>query len=163
MTEDGKVCAACGGFGSFRGVLEVKRTIAKETRNSGVGFIVEFEVVESNMSGEHPIGSKCTWFQKMGIDGAQSSVKAWAAAVCGYDTSDKDRIVQDLSPHLAQMMKHATDNPADNDLTGLCVKVETTMIKTRNDKDFTRHDWSPYLEAEEEPRDAADEMGEGPA
>ena len=114
---DGKVCPACKGFGSFRGVLEVKRTIAKETRNSGLGFIVEFEVIETNMSGEHPISSKCTWFQKMGIDGAQSSVKAWAAACCGFASHEKNRILTELSPHLAKMLEHATDNPADNDLT----------------------------------------------
>lgn len=146
--------------GNFRGLLEVKRTIAKETRNSGTGFIVEFEVHETNNPAEHAKGSKCTWFQKMGVDGAQSSVKAWAAAVCGFASHEKDRIEKELSPHLAQTLEHATDNPADNDLTGQFVRVETMMVVTKKGNDFTRHDWSPYDETEEEPTDAVDEVKE---
>jgi len=145
--------------GGFRGVLEVKRTIAKETIRSGIGFIVEFEVVESNLPDQVQVGSKCTWFQKMSDRTvAFPAIKAWAAAVGGYHSYQKDEIEDEVAPELEGALTHATDNPADNDFVGCLVRVETDMIKTRNDRDFTRHDWQPYDDAEPEPRDAVDEV-----
>lgn len=159
VDSEGKICQACEGIGKFRGVLEVKRTIAKETVRSGIGFIVEFEIVESNMRTAHPVGSKCTWFQKMSDKTvAFPAIKAWAAAVAGYQVHEREAIEADVSPMLEKTLTHATDNPADNDFVGVLVRVETEMIKTRNDKDFTRHDWQPYDEQEPEPQDAVDDM-----
>lgn len=154
VTDEGKICAACVGLGHFRGVLQVKRTLAKETLRSGVGFIVEFVVVESNMLGAHPLGSKCTWFQKMSDRTvAFPAIKAWAAAVAGYASHERDAIEADVAPHLQASLAHATDNPADNDFVGCRVGVEATQIMTRNDREFTRHEWSPH-----EDLDAADEI-----
>lgn len=143
---------------NFRGVLEVKRTIAKETIRSGIGFIVEFEVIETNMPDQSPVGSKATWFQKMSDKTvAFPAIKAWAAACAGYEIHQKDDIEQEIAPHLADVLTHATDNPADNDFVGCLVRVETEQIKTRNDRDFTRHNWRPYDEADEHVTDAVDE------
>jgi hypothetical protein len=145
--------------GGFRGVLEVKRTIAKETIKSGIGFIVEFAIVETNMPDPHPVGSKATWFQKMSDKTvAFPSIKAFAAAVAGYESHQTAEIDDEVSPHLQALLQHATDNPADNDLVGQLVRVETEQVKTRNDRDFTRHTWGPYVEREEHVRDAVDEI-----
>lgn len=131
--------------GDFVGVLEIKRTIAKETIKSGIGFIVEMAVVETNMPDTMPEGSACTWFQKMSDKTvAFPSIKAWAAAVAGYHSHDKAAIEAELAPELGNVLTMATDNPADNDFVGQTVRLETHMIKTRNGRDFTVHTWSPH-------------------
>ena len=130
--------------GGFRGRLECVRTLNKETRQSGTGFIVEFKVLESNMPDEHPVGSKCTWFQSLkNKTVAFPSIKEWAAAMAGYASHDVDGIEAEVAPHLADTLMQAVENETDNVFTGCAVRVETTMIKTRNDRDFTRHVWSP--------------------
>lgn len=129
----------------FNGVVKVDKTIAKATRASGLAFIVEMVVVETNKPEEHPVGWRGSWFQKMtDKDVAFSSILAWAAACYGYTTEQKDQIKQELQPHLQELMKHATDNPDKNDFVGVLVKLETTQKKTKNDKDFTRYDFSPH-------------------
>jgi len=49
-----------------------------------------------------------------------------------------------VSPALKGLLNAATSSPADNDLVGIRVCVETEQVKTKNDKDFTRHTWAPY-------------------
>lgn len=162
----------------FHGVLEVKRTIAKETVRSGIGFIVEFEVMRVDRPGQgynpgdadnkvdkHELapvvkGEKRTWFQKMGDKTvAFPSIKAWAAAVSGYAAHEKDAIESEVAPHLESVLTHATDNPADNDFVGCRVEVDTSKTTTRNDREFTRHEWIPCEDPDEpEPRDATDEI-----
>jgi len=151
----------------FRGVLEVKRTISKETKRSGIGFIVEFEVVSVERSGkpDHElspviVGQKRTWFQKMSDKTvAFPAVLAWAAGVAGYEAHDKAKIEEEVASGLGDILNHATDNPADNDFVGALVAVETSQITTRNDREFTRHDWIPHEDPEEpEPRDAVDDI-----
>lgn len=137
--------------GGFRGVVEVTKTLAKQTRKSGVGFIVELKIVETNMPEEHPIGSKATWFQKMtDRDVAFPAIKAWAAACAGYEAHEKDKIEKEVAPHLSEALDNATTNPTDNDFVGVLLRLETEQIKTRNDRDFTRHEWSPYAESVDE-------------
>ena len=128
----------------FVGVLQIKKTIAKETRRSGTGFIVEFEVVESNRE-DVPVGGKCTWFQGMTDKTvAFPSIKEFCAAVAGYDPStQKEEIDAEVSPVLEEMLTTATTNPADNDLTGCNVAVETFNKKTQKGSDFTVHRWKP--------------------
>ncbi len=150
----------------FRGVVRVERTIAKESVKSGLGFIAECRIIEVERPGvegheKSPVvvGEKRTWWQGMTDKTvAFPALKSWAAAMAGYSLDMKDEIEADVAPHLEALMQHATDNPADNDLVGQWVRVETEMVKTRNDRDFTRHMWEPYVEREEHVRDAADEV-----
>ena len=130
--------------GGFVGVVEIKKTIVKQTRAIGPAFIVEMEVVETNME-EHPVGQRVTWFQKLtDKDVAFPAVAEWAAAVGGIDPSKKEQVKSEVSPHLKELMDHATDNPSDNDFVGQKVRLQTAQIKTKNDRDFTRHTWQPY-------------------
>lgn len=133
--------------GDFNGVLEIKKTLAKQTRKSGVGFIVEFSVVSTNMPDKHAVGSKVSWFQKMlDPDIAHGAVAEWAAACVGIDPADKKLVETEVLPALEGIMDEACDNPTENAFVGLHVGVTTQMTKTQNDRDFTRHTWHPVVQ-----------------
>lgn len=149
----------------FVGVLEVKKTLAFQTRKVGMAFIAEFTIIESNKpegtlrtvvkDGEEsmvpdafPVGTKCTWFQKLADkDVAFPAIKSFVAALSGYQLSDKNKIDEELSPHLADLLDTCTESPEDNQLVGLRVDVITTGVVTKNNRDFTRHDWDPHVYA----------------
>jgi hypothetical protein len=135
--------------GNFAGVVEIKKTLAKATRGAGIAFIVEMEIISTNLPEEHPIGSKATWFQKMqDKDVAFSSILAWAAACVGYDPQrQKAQIEAELAPELKETMKHATDNPDSNDFIGIQLVLETVKVKTKKGTDFTRYDFRPHVKA----------------
>jgi len=132
----------------FKGKVEVKKTIAKQTRRSGLGFIVEFVIRETNMPEKHAVGSKASWFQKM-IDPSVAfpAVAAWAAAMNGYDpNSQKEKIEAEVMPILRQLMTVATDNPDNpevNPFLGMWVALECWQKKTQNDRDFTVYNFYP--------------------
>ena len=131
--------------GGFNGVVMVMRTLGKETRSSGLAFIVELKVMSTNLPEEHPVGQKATWFQKMTDKSvAFPAIAAWAAACAGYQPHEKERIKADVFPHLRETMKHATDNPDDNSFIGVQLRLQTTMVTTKKGGDFTRYDFSPY-------------------
>jgi hypothetical protein len=130
---------------NFSGKVKVVRTLAKLTRAQGMAFIVELEVLESNLPDEHPVGSKVTWFQKLiDKDIAFPAIAAWAAACAGYELHQKDDIKEKLMPHLQDIMTEATDNPDNNAFVNSKLHLETTPVKTKKDnRDFTRYDFSP--------------------
>lgn len=126
----------------FRGHCKVHKTLLRQTRNSGECFIVEFEVLTSNMTDNHPIGSKATWIQKDN-DSAAGAILAWAAACCGVDPHDKPA-VKELQEGLQGVLETAV-NPMtpENDFLGSIVDVEAKGIKKRDGGDFTLHIWHP--------------------
>lgn len=133
---------------NFVGVVRIKATRLKNTQRSGLGFICEMEVLETNMPAVHPVGSKTTWFQKM-VDKtvAFPAVAAWAAACMGMDPANKEGIKAQVSPVLEQVMEIATDNPdnpAQNPFLNVVVRLETVGTLTREQRDFTRYDFRPY-------------------
>lgn len=131
----------------FMGRLRVKRTLWRDTVKSGAAFIVEFEVLESNVA-EHPVGSGGTWFQKMSDKTvAYPAIKAFAVAAFGYDRSDREGIERDISPNLDDVITHAVKNPDDNEFSNCEVLLETYSKKTQKGLDFTQHVWSPSPQA----------------
>lgn len=139
----------------FKGVLEVKRTIAKESVKSGVGFICEFEVISVERPGDpenelSPVreGEKRSWWQGMTDKTvAFPSLKAWAGAVAGYAPHEKEAIEEAIGgATLGDMLNEATEHPAENDFVGAWVGCETHMIQTKKGNDFTVHNWFPYVE-----------------
>lgn len=132
----------------FIGVVKILKTLAKETRNSGLAFIVEMEVVESN-NPDDPPGKKKTWYQSLvKKDVAFPAVAAWAAACVGYDPSQKEILKAEVFPVLKDLMSAATDSPEKNDFIGLLVRLETEKTITKEKKqDFTRHNFAPYKKA----------------
>lgn len=130
--------------GGFNGVVECQRTLTKETIKSGIGFIVEFKIIETNLPEEHAVGSRATWFQKMGDKTvAFPAVKAWASAMAGYHPHQKQEIENEVAPHLSETLAAATENETDNVFTGVAVRVSTETVITRNGREFTRHQWAP--------------------
>jgi len=155
----------------FVGVLEVRKTVAFQTRSHGMAFIVEFEILESNkpegttrtiqvdgaekvVADAFPVGTKATWFQKLSDkDIAFPAIKAFVAVLSGYTLDQKDKIDEELSPELADLLDTCTETPDDNPLVGLRINVTTTGVVTKNNRDFTRHDWDPYVYPETEGSD----------
>jgi len=129
---------------NFAGVAKIKKTLTKSTRSVGLAFIVEMEVLETNMPDHHPVGQKVTWFQKLtDKDIAFPAVAEWAAAVAGLDPTDKQAVTREVMPVLKDMMEHATANPTDNDFINQKVGLETVLVMTKNNREFTRHTWHP--------------------
>lgn len=137
---------------NFDGVVIVRKTLAKATRNKGIAFIVELEVEQSNLPQDHPVGSKGTWFQKLiDKDVAFPAIKVWAAACGGFHSHQKDEIEQTLcciNPEtnnvlLDDLVNYAVHNPDTNDFVGQRLRLATQQVKTKNNTDFTRYDFSP--------------------
>lgn len=127
---------------NFIGIVEIKKTLAKQTRSAGLSFIVELEVIDTNMPEKHPVGQMVTWFQKLtDTDIAFPAVAEWAAAAAGIDPGNKKAVKEEVMPALKAAMEHATDNPTENDFVGMRVGVETVQIETKNKREFTRHTW----------------------
>ncbi len=135
----------------FRGELEVKKTVLQETLKSGDAFIVEFEILTSNMPDEHPVGSRGTFFQKMSDKTvAFPSITALIATLSGFALHQREAIKSEVSPNLDDILTRAIKNPdgedstqEQNDLIGLTVHLETEAVKTQKGADFTRHNWYP--------------------
>lgn len=145
----------------FRGILEVKRTLVKDTRKGALGFIVEFEIM-ANMTppraqlevpdawdkarNEYPVGSRCTWFQKMNDRTvALPALKAFVSACSGLEIFQKKEIEQQIAPHVQQLLEQCIASPEANPLIGVNVFVECMKVQTKEKgADFTRHDWRPH-------------------
>ncbi len=129
---------------NFQGVVRVKRTIWKQTRAQGFAFIVEFDVLETNMPEEHAVGSKLTWFQKA-QDRATflSNVLGWAASCVGCPPTKQNIDALDKA-----QVKYALDvavaNPDANPFIGITVRLFGTPTTTRAGNPFTRYDFAPY-------------------
>lgn len=138
ITERGKYIAP-----GFVGTLKVTKTLAKESLKSGLAFIVEFNVLASNLE-EHPIGSSVTWFQKMTDRTiAFPAIKAFVAAVAGFHPGDKAGIDAEIGQNMSALLDDATENETNNALVGQTVKCGTFLTKTKKGFDFTAHKWAP--------------------
>jgi hypothetical protein len=134
--------------GGFEGVIQVKRTIVKDTRKNGLAFIVEFEVLSSNMSEHHANGSKGTWYQGLrSKDIAFPEIAAWVAACAGYRRDQKTEIDEKVRPLIKEMLVEATLKPDENMFTNIKLQLRTYMKKTKErGVDFTVHEFEPYYE-----------------
>lgn len=134
--------------GNYLGVgvydARVIRCLVKQTQRSGLGFIVEVEILTStNMS--HQPGTTATWFQSMKNQAtAFSAIKEFVVALHGYNAKqDEAKIKNDLEPYIEQLIDNATGQ--NNSFAGKCIHLETFMIKTREKgNDFTVHRWTPF-------------------
>jgi len=134
-------------FSPGRYKLRLLRCLSKQTQKSGVAFISEFEVLESD-NPVHPIGSKGTFFVKMANpQQGFSNIKEMVVAILGFDISNPEHLRQierDLSPQLANLMT-ALETQGTAVLGGRdTVSVECRIIQTKAGNDFTLHVWSPW-------------------
>lgn len=130
--------------------LKLLRGLSKETQKSGIAFITEFEVMESD-NPAHPIGSKGTWFVKMGsLQDKQigsSNILEMMAALLGFDIKNRDHLAQidqQLRPQLAGLMT-ALETQGTAVLGGReTVSVECRTTLTKRNTEFTLHVWAPW-------------------
>jgi len=137
-------------FNPGRYKLKLLRCLSKETQKSGTAFIAEFEVMESD-NPAHQIGSKATFFVKMGsVQDKQvgfSNILEMMAAILGFDVKNAAHVSQidrEVRPTLAAMMT-ALETQGTGVLQGReFVSVECRVTLTRQQREFTLHTWSPW-------------------
>jgi len=143
-------------------VVKVERCLLKKSRESGLGLIVELDILQSTFRPQvdpknqnrtwqnTPVGIPGTWWQSMEADGALNSVKGFVRSVLGLrlgthpaECAELDAPIPGTSTALVEnMMTLATSDL--NLLGGLLVSVECYMIETQKRKqDFTVYNWSP--------------------
>jgi len=127
--------------------LRIVRCLVLDTQRSGVGFIVELEVLSSTHS-DHPVGSTASWFQGMSKNHAtaEGAIKEFVCALMGIELKDETRIQNEINPNIIGWLEAAIG--PQNIFRGRCIHVETFMKKTRErGLDFTVHRWTPYTGA----------------
>lgn len=137
-------------FNPGRYKLRLLRCLSKQTQKSGIAFIAEFEVLESD-NPAHPIGSKGTYFVKMAQQQqAFSNILEMMAAVLGFDITNKEHVTQidqQLRPQLAGLMT-ALETQGTAVLGGReTTSVECRIKLTQRNTEFTLHTWSPWAPA----------------
>ena len=137
-------------FNPGRYKLRLLRCLSKETQKSGTAFIAEFEVLESD-NPAHPIGSKGTYFIKMGSQQDRqigfSNILEMMSAILGFDITNREHVTQidqQLRPQLAGLMT-ALESQGTAVLGGReTVSVECRIKLTKANREFTLHTWSPW-------------------
>lgn len=127
-------------------LLEItKCEVIKRARGKGEAFIATFKVLESTCTDPaagSPVGSTRTWFQSLqDADIAFGALLSFCAAVSGVDPSDKEKVDAEVRPECEDVMEAAADKKQQI-FAGKRVRVDCVMIKTQEDKDFTRHNWA---------------------
>lgn len=148
-------------------VVKIERCLAKKSRESGVGLIVELEILQSTFRPQvdpknqnrtwqnTPAGVKGTWWQGMEVDGAMGSIKVFVRAALGLRTSADTAMIAELDGYppglvdgygkpvavIENMMNLAIGS--ENVFAGFLVNLECFVIETEKRKnDFTIHNWS---------------------
>lgn len=134
--------------GGFDGEVEILKTIQNRSRKGDDAFIVDMRIVSGGTQ-KDPNGAKRSWYVKHN-DSFHGNVKVWAAAIMGYESSDKEGIAEKVAPRLKNLLLKAVANPEDNKFIGRRVHLVTATIETRAGGEFTRHDWSPTQGDEED-------------
>jgi hypothetical protein len=126
----------------FRGRIKVAKVLTKQTIKSGLCFIIEMQIVQSNLPEAEP-GSTWTWLVKMvNPTTAFPAIKSWAAACAGY-ASDDPAIETEVAPNLAAELDSACKSPDANSFVGCEVTLETVNVTTTKGMQFTKHLWAP--------------------
>lgn len=134
-------------FNPGRYKLRLLKCLSKQTQKSGVAFIAEFEVLESD-NPAHQIGSKGTFFVKMQQQQqAFSNILEMIVALLGFDIKNKEHVTQidqQLRPQLPGLMT-ALETQGTVVLGGRdTVSVECRIKLTQRNTEFTLHAWSPW-------------------
>jgi len=132
--------------------LEVVKILVKDTRKSGLGFIVEFKVVSVDgdaAEGQHAPGSKATWFQKLqDKDISFPAIKEFFLALLDVDRNNPTEY-EEFNNSIEELLEEATswepdpeDPESEHPLAGQRVDVDTYSKLTKKNVEFTVHNWS---------------------
>lgn len=139
--------------GSFK--LRVIRSFTIKTRTKGDAFIVDFEVLESNHD-EVKQGDTKNWYRSLqDPDIAFGNIKEFMMALLSIDDLDEDEMAS-FEEELPGLMEEAGSDEwnskkmdvEEHPLNGRTIGLETRGVLTREGKEFTVHDWSPWDEEE---------------
>ena len=136
--------------------LEVRNVLLKDTERSGLGFIVEFrilEVIGEDAERVHPVGAKGTWFQKM-VDKkvALPSIKEFMLALMKVDKRDPDAM-EEFNNGLEALLDEITEPVEAGNEHPLCgerIHCETYTKLTQKKVEFTVHHGSESRPTKEE-------------
>ncbi len=155
--------------GSVHDVM-VSRCILKESQKSGLGLIVETDILTSMATGEIngatnqaftplPSGMSGTWWQGMTDKNvAMPAIKGFVFALFGFESNDPRRgWLENAVPGSEAWSCNRTRRPLalieslmtwatgeTNILEGMIVHLDTRHIKTaKRGTDFTIHNWTP--------------------
>lgn len=122
-------------------VVEIHRALVKDTRKSGLAYIVEFDIRESS-DPDVKVGSRRMWFQSMKErETAFKSLAGFLHAALGLDpVKDKEQIDRDIKPIQEQLLDETVEK---NSLSGVTLRVETNTILKKDGSPFTLHSFRP--------------------
>lgn len=136
--------------GEFK--LKVLKTFGLETRKSGDAFIVDFEVLESDVESVK-VGSKKNWYQGLSNqDVAFPSIKKFMLELLQIDVEDEEQM-EEFEENLPDLMEQVGDEAWNKDnvdvtdhlLHGKTIALQTVGIITKEKKtEFTVHNWSAW-------------------
>jgi hypothetical protein len=129
-------------------LLRVERTLVT-TRNGA--FVAELKVEWSN-NPERVVGKICSWVQgtQRNQEVAFGTIKRFAASVAGCETEDE---LNARGVDLASLLNAAAEPDhqipgcafGPNPMKGALICCRVLTILTKDNKPFTRHDFSPYV------------------
>lgn len=134
-------------------VLQINKIIEKKLRNNkGAAYIAECTVVESSDLKNHPVGSKASWYQDLGVDAAWGAIKEFAYATLGLkwpDQKDQCLALNEKGPDGKPLIQKLVEESVEqNAWKGRRVGVETYHKTTKERKvTFTVHRWEPVAQA----------------
>jgi hypothetical protein len=111
-------------------VLYVDSLKMIKTRKREDAFVAEFDILKSDVP-ERPAGTRFSWVVNFKFESAPANVKSFLAAVMNCDVKEVD----------AEGSRYACSDK--NPCHGRLVRLEASMIKTKQDKDFTLCNWHP--------------------
>jgi hypothetical protein len=149
--------------------VQIGRCLLKQSRESGLGFIVETDILTSQATGEIddktrlpfiplPAGMAGTWWQGMTDKAvALPAIKQFVHAVLSLGPSDPRRqMLEQMVPGSDRWRCNRTGRPMPlieslmlwaqgeaNVLQGIFLHLETKYHRTQKGRDFTIHTWTP--------------------
>jgi len=142
--------------------VRVKRGFYKITRAKGDAFILEFTIEKSNYEdakrkavtalGNTPYdmmalekmlpnqaGTSASWYQALkDKDVGFGALKGFCAAILGEKPEDP-KFLEEVEGFMAAVCD-------DGVINGMLIPVEVVQVKTRENKDFSRHNWGKIIQ-----------------
>ena|SRR5271165_1248201 len=130
----------------FLGIVVINRCLWKTSdRMPAPAFIVEFTVESAAKmapTDQTPPGSQRSWFQSMKEERTGwDSASLFLYAAMGLDPNSIECKTK-VEPHRAAFLNSALEGKGSNSLRGERVQLETSLIKTKKQTDFTKYIFS---------------------
>lgn len=135
--EEAKVGAGGVYFLEGNYKVEVVKVFAMKSRKKDDLFIVETKILDSD-NPKRKAGTSCSWVVNLKQEAALGNIKGFIAAANEIDPADADKVNEEVNEEAVEFACSEA-----NPLVGVLLDLECVEIKTRANKDFTLHKWSP--------------------